>query len=191
MKKYVKKLIPIEAVQMNEEFEVKTLEGTMKGKPGDYLVTGIKGEQYPCDKQIFEENYEEFVPCKPQIIEMVRLTSPLITSKYTYVEHEKDYLFNAPHLFKVKSEVHTGDEKEDLLCIVHFQEGPIKECGVNGVCNEDLIAMVIRRLEGFQNSEFKCKENEMALDKLKESLMWLRVRTTAREMRNVEGTHNV
>jgi len=40
------------------EFKVDTLEGTMKGKPGDYLVQGINGEQYPCDKEIFEKTYD-------------------------------------------------------------------------------------------------------------------------------------
>ena len=110
----------------------------------------------------------------------------LITQKYTQIKEEKDFKFNAPHTFKVER---VEDNKE--LCVIHFQEGAIKEHGVNGVCNEDLIAMVIRRLEGFQASEFNCKENEKALEKLQESLMWLRKRTTDREVRGVEGTHVV
>lgn len=72
---------------------------------------------------------------------------------------------------------------------VHFQEGPIKENGVNGVCNEDLIAMVICRLEHFNQSEFRCRENSMAITKLEEALLWLRKRTMGREQRGVEGTH--
>ena len=40
-----------------------------------------------------------------------------------------------------------GHLNQDVLCEIHFQEGPIKECGVNGVCNEDLINMVLERLE--------------------------------------------
>jgi hypothetical protein len=114
------------------------------------------------------------------------LTNGLITQKYTRIWHELDFKYNAPHTFKVES---VEDKKE--LCTVHFQEGPIKECGVNGVCNEDLIAMVIRRIEGFQHSEFACEENEMALHKLQESLMWLRKRTADREARGVEGTHTI
>ena len=55
---YIKKPIPIQAVQMSESFEVETLEGTMKGKAGDYLITGVTGEKYPCDKGIFEMTYE-------------------------------------------------------------------------------------------------------------------------------------
>lgn len=81
--------------------------------------------------------------------------------------------------------------KTDLIAEIHFQEGPIKECGVNGVCNEDLLVMVIRRLQGFQESEFKCRENAMAITKIEEALLWLRKRTMGREARGVEGTHTV
>ncbi|RCW44230.1 hypothetical protein [Paenibacillus prosopidis] len=117
-------------------------------------------------------------------MEMVKLTSGLLTEKYTTVHHEKDYKFNAPHTFEVRSE-------DGVLAKIHFQEGPIKEAGINGVNNEDLINMVIRRLEGFQNSEFRCRENAVAITKLEESLMWLRKRTMDREARGVEGTHTV
>jgi len=89
----------------------------------------------------------------------------------------------------IKSEEHKGENL--VLSEIHFQEGPIKECGVNGVCNEDLLVMVIRRLEGFQNSEFKCRENACAITKLEEALLWLRKRTMGRENRGVEGTHTV
>jgi hypothetical protein len=30
----------------------------MQGNPGDYLITGVAGEQYPCKKEIFEATYE-------------------------------------------------------------------------------------------------------------------------------------
>lgn len=55
-----KKPIVIHALQLNfpEGFEVTTKEGKLFGKPGDYLMFGIKGEKYPCDKEIFEESYE-------------------------------------------------------------------------------------------------------------------------------------
>lgn len=119
-------------------------------------------------------------------MEFKDLRNGLITQKYTQIKHELNYNYNAPHTFRVER---VEDGKE--LANIHFQEGPIKECGVNGVCNEDLIAMVIRRLEGFQNSEFRCRENACTITKLEEALMWLRKRTTDREIRNVEGTHIV
>jgi hypothetical protein len=38
--------------------EIKTLEGTMIGAPGDYIIKGLKGEFYPCKPDIFAESYE-------------------------------------------------------------------------------------------------------------------------------------
>lgn len=58
-KKYVKKPIPIHAIQIFEEFEVESLEGNYaKGKSGDYLIKGVVGENYICDKTVFELTYE-------------------------------------------------------------------------------------------------------------------------------------
>ena len=57
-KQAVKKPIPIRCIQMQEAFRVETLEGIVEGKAGDYLMVGIKGEMYPCAKEIFEETYD-------------------------------------------------------------------------------------------------------------------------------------
>lgn len=124
---------------------------------------------------------------------MIETKHDLLTTKYTKVLEEKEYSYNAPHYFEVvrKRDENTEFDPTDLLAQIHFQEGPIKECGVNGICNEDLLVMVVRRLEGFQNSEFKCRENAMAIKKLEEALLWLRKRTMGRENRGVEGTHTV
>lgn len=37
---------------------IKTLEGKHFISPGDYIITGIKGERYPCKPDIFEQTYE-------------------------------------------------------------------------------------------------------------------------------------
>ena len=58
-KKYVKKPIVVEAYRTNDELEIETLEGTMKANPGDYIITGVHGEKYPCKPDIFWETYEE------------------------------------------------------------------------------------------------------------------------------------
>jgi hypothetical protein len=58
-KQYMKLPLPIEAKLMDEPFVVETLEGTMQGKAGDYLVVGVDGEEYPCDGAIFRKTYEE------------------------------------------------------------------------------------------------------------------------------------
>ena len=57
-KYYVKRPIPVLAVQVDDDFVIDTLEGTLVGKKGDYLVMGIKGELYPVKKDIFEQTYE-------------------------------------------------------------------------------------------------------------------------------------
>lgn len=86
--KYRKKPVVIEAVQVNEAlhkaeknwkalptwlssayekggivFEhdgisITTLEGTMKGDRGDWIICGVKGELYPCKPDIFDATYE-------------------------------------------------------------------------------------------------------------------------------------
>lgn len=85
IKKYVKKPIPIEACQWTgsnrseinafapkmtsyvytlgdlnpPQLTIHSLEGDERAKVGDYIVKGIRGEIYVCDKSIFEETYEE------------------------------------------------------------------------------------------------------------------------------------
>jgi hypothetical protein len=72
--------------------------------------------------------------------------------------------------------------------IVLFQNGPIKESGVNGVTQEVLLAIVIDRLRSFQAGPFSCRENAIALTHCEDALMWLQKRTRARIARQVEGT---
>ena len=39
-------------------FYIKTLEGTHTVVRGDWIITGIKGERYPCKPDIFNATYE-------------------------------------------------------------------------------------------------------------------------------------
>lgn len=74
---------------------------------------------------------------------------------------------------------------------VYFQNGPIKENGVNGCHQEDLLAIVIDRLQHFQAGKYNCRENAIALTKLEECLMWLQKRTANRMTKGVEGTYKI
>lgn len=38
---------------------VKTLEGGMRVCPGDWIITGVKGEHYPCKPDIFAQTYDQ------------------------------------------------------------------------------------------------------------------------------------
>lgn len=45
--------------QNKTEMYIETLEGVMRGQPGDYIIKGVKGEIYPCKPDIFEATYEK------------------------------------------------------------------------------------------------------------------------------------
>ena len=59
VKKYIKKPVVIEAYQTDKELDIPTLEGVMHASVGDFIITGIHGEQYPCKPDIFRETYDE------------------------------------------------------------------------------------------------------------------------------------
>jgi len=74
---------------------------------------------------------------------------------------------------------------------IYFQNGPIKESGVNGLTQEVLLAIVEHRLKGFQMGKYACAENAAALDHVRNAMEALKSRTEKRIQRGVEGTHNV
>lgn len=43
----------------DECYLIPRLEGVHRFTPEDMLITGVKGEIYPCKKDIFEATYEE------------------------------------------------------------------------------------------------------------------------------------
>jgi hypothetical protein len=58
LEQYRKRPVVVFAARMDEPFEVETLEGTMRGNAGDYLICGVKGEYYPCKPDVFAATYE-------------------------------------------------------------------------------------------------------------------------------------
>jgi hypothetical protein len=73
------------------------------------------------------------------------------------------------------------DEYVELSHIT-FQTGHPDEKGVNGVTNEDLLAIVIDRTQAG-----KGREKAIAVMKMQEALMWLEKHAADREKRGVEG----
>lgn len=57
-RKYRKKPVVIKAYQTDKEVIIHTLEGDMTASIGDYIITGVNGEKYPCKPDIFEKTYE-------------------------------------------------------------------------------------------------------------------------------------
>ena len=110
----------------------------------------------------------------------------LYNNTNTSIECEDNWKYNAPHHFIVKNALNG-----EVINKIDFQEGPIKEVGINGITEEDLLLMIIARLESFQCSEFKCTENEEAIVALREALISMNYRRIKRIKRGVEGTNNI
>jgi hypothetical protein len=51
-------LEPESIVGVDYQLIVKTLEGDHIVSDGDWIITGVKGEKYPCKPDIFEMTYE-------------------------------------------------------------------------------------------------------------------------------------
>lgn len=87
-----------------------------------------------------------------------------------------------------------GGETNGLGIIIHWQDGPLSVNGKrkepNGAFVEGVIEAALGRLQFYQESKFKCRENALAITKLEEALHWCDHRTKDREIRGVEGTHN-
>lgn len=96
---------------------------------------------------------------------------------------------NACHHYRIEPITNEHPEGAINPCEIHFQNGPIRENGINGISNETLLAVVLDRLEGFESGEFACSENAIAKTKIQEALHWLHHRTNERLQRGVEGTN--
>jgi len=76
---------------------------------------------------------------------------------------------------------------------IDWQNGPLnrgdRRVEPNGAFVDGVISAAIGRLEFYQGSKFKCRENSLAITKLQEALHWLDHRTKDRERLSVEGTH--
>lgn len=90
--------------------------------------------------------------------------------------------FNAPVSYDI---VHKSTGK--TVNTIEFQKGPVQEEGLNGIFLEDLLLISINQLEHFQNSDFKCQENEDTLRHLRDALHSTRSRQYERNIRGVQG----
>lgn len=97
------------------------------------------------------------------------------------------------HNFKDADGNPTGGYVEGLGLKIEWQNGPRKDAftgemkPANGAFIEDAIVAAKQRLEFFQQTQFKCRENALAITKLEEALHWLDHRTKDRAARGVEG----
>ena len=75
---YRKRPCVIAAVRTTEEMDIVTLEGTMHARKGDWIITGVRGERYPCAPDIFKVSYERVQrPLQPGVTPISQM--PLIS----------------------------------------------------------------------------------------------------------------
>ena len=120
---------------------------------------------------------------------MNKVNNGLLDQSHGEVLHESNINFNAPHHYKIISV--DEENKGAVLGEIHFQEGPIKKYGINGVTNEQLLAIVIDRLEHFQRSPYSSRDNAITITHVENALLRLKKRTIERESRGVEGTDKI
>ena len=80
MARYLKKPIVVEAVQWFKQGDhpaviadsandaggyIDTPEGRLHVQPGDWIITGVAGENYPCKPDIFEKLYPSAIDPRP------------------------------------------------------------------------------------------------------------------------------
>ena len=105
-----------------------------------------------------------------------------------YAADEKSH-GGANHIYMIEchADKQPGPNDTDvaLLC---FQYGPRNEEGsIAGIIDSDLLEIVRDRLSGFQEGEFRSRENALALTHVEIALMWLNKRVEDRHARGVLG----
>ena len=58
-KDFRKKPVVIKALKLKRKVQINTLEGTMIGNKGDFLIRGFSCDVYPCKPDIFAKTYEK------------------------------------------------------------------------------------------------------------------------------------
>lgn len=102
-----------------------------------------------------------------------------------------EYLI-VPHDAKI---IESGDtfglENGSELLYIKHQKGARKDpSSISGVLDCDLLEVVKDRLTKFQEGEFACEENQLALKHVEEALIYMKMRVDNRAKRGVLGSMN-
>lgn len=127
-KEYKKKPVVVQAYQAEQNGEIKTLEGVMQYHKGDYIITGVKGEQYPCREDIFKETYEPL----ERIPEETKIDKTSTREVYDKFHNEYTYIV----------------DYASVLMDKHFPKGESKERSKALVFNGELIHYMMLVMNG-------------------------------------------
>ena len=116
-KRYRKKPIVVRAYQTEKKLSIETLEGTMTANPGDFIITGVKGEQYPCKPDVFFATYDiEDTSITDTVIDNLSEWSSLVNTLYG--ANNKDV--RKKHLDEIMAEDYKN--KKDLQFSIDYLE---------------------------------------------------------------------
>jgi hypothetical protein len=82
---YHDKRTPIPPASFHKVPAIKTLEGFHEISAGDWIITGVAGERYPCKPEIFAQTYEaaEGPPHEDEVYTLIR-------ERFAYLKHNAD-----------------------------------------------------------------------------------------------------
>lgn len=76
---------------------------------------------------------------------------------------------------------------------ISWQDGPLgrgeERKEPNGAFVGTVLQAALQRLQHYNETEFRCRENSCAITHIEEALHWLKARFDDREAREVQGTH--
>lgn len=179
-------------VVREEGLKIFTLEGSMLASIGDYIIKGVNGECYPCKPDIFAKTYEDYDLCAddrkktldewpaPRKLETIQRSNAL---NEVYAIHDPGE--SGADCYSIWRDNHSVTQ-------IDFQTGPRHDpASTEGVNEIDLLEIDRDRLQHFQQGDYRCRENAIALTHIEEALFWLVKRADDRAARGVLGTHEV
>lgn len=180
--------------ESDEEYLIPTLEGIMSMTPNDVLITGIKGEVYPCKVDIFKETYESSEEKSSKNEEDEYMSNSLKEVGVVYPSDEitihvcEDEDYGGAHEYIFNESMGHIDGKAvyiDNIQKIRFVKK--EESGmVAGLQSEQLLIALIDRHKKL-NNKFPSREGSLAITKMEEALHWLEARVKERIQRGVMG----
>jgi hypothetical protein len=77
----------------------------------------------------------------------------------------------------------------DVLHHINFQKLPVHSVGVNGISDEALLAIVLDRLQFFQEqTEYECTENALAIEHIKSAIGYYKIRQDRRKSQGIQDS---
>lgn len=94
-----------------------------------------------------------------------RWTTP---GKYTFAKNHHQVIFATDADSATAADIYgtANVDTSKFFGRLKFQDGPIQEHGRNGITNEEVIEMLLERLDALNQPPYACRENSVAITNL-------------------------